>query len=118
MLFGITILASAGVFLFQFREHSFRWVAVAGIILLLLKGWFALIIGYRVLREPEGARIQPAEWYGLAIGYFTVAAVLLVATITGEGWGFGFAAAFVAALAAVWFVVGYRTEPDATDKHL
>jgi hypothetical protein len=55
------------------------------------------------------------EWYGLSIGYLTVAAVLLMATITGEGSGFGFAAAFIAALAAVWFVVGYRAEPHATD---
>jgi hypothetical protein len=29
-----------------------------------------------------------------------------------SGWGSGFAAAFVAALAPVWFVLGHRSERD------
>lgn len=112
VLTGLGILAFVGILVFEFREHSFIWDAVGGVTLLLLKGWFALMVGYRFLRHGESARIRPAEWRILGVGYCIVASTFLLAAVAAEGWAFVLLAPFVATIAPVWFVLGWRAERD------
>jgi hypothetical protein len=112
VLTGVAILAFVGLLVFEARKYSFTWGAFGGVILLSLKGWFALIIGYRFLRQAASARIGAAVWRILGTGYCIIASAFLVAAISGEGWVYGLFATLVAIMAPVWFVLGWRAESD------
>src|SRR5262245_38033731 len=112
VLTGVAILAFVGLLVFEAGKYSFTWGAFGGVILLSLKGWFALIIGYRFLRQTASATIGSTEWRILGIGYCIIASAFLVAVVAGEGWIYGLFATLVATMAPVWFVLGWRAERD------
>jgi hypothetical protein len=110
VVIGLAILAFVAVLVLEFTEHPFLWGAVGGVILLSLKGWFALILGYRVLRQGKSARIRSMEWTAFGIGYCIVASAFLVAVFAGEGWVYGLFAVFFATMTPLWFILGRRAE--------
>jgi hypothetical protein len=112
VLIGLAIIAVVGLLVFQFKETSFLWGAIGVAIILSLKGWFALLLGYRVLRQGRRAAIGPGEWTTFGIGYCFAASAFLAAIVAGEGWVYGLFAVFFAAIAAVWFVLASRGEND------
>ena len=107
-LTGLAIFAFVGLLVFEFRERSFIWGAIGIAIVLSLKGWFALLLGSRVLRQGRRAAIGPGEWSTFGIGYCFAASAFLAAAVAGEGWVNGLFAVFFAAMAPVWFVLASR----------
>lgn len=116
VLTGLAMLAFVGLLVFEFRERSFIWGAVGIAIVLSLKGWFALLVGSRVLRQGRCAAIGPAEWTTFGIGYCFAASAFLAAIVAGEGWVYGLFAVFFAAIAAVWFVLASRGKNDVNSQ--
>ena len=114
VLTGVAILALVGLLVFEAGKYRFTWGVFGGVIFLSLKGWFALMIGYRFLRQTTSTRIGPGEWCILGVGYCIIASAFLVAAISGEGWVYGLFAAFVATMAPVWFVLCRRARRDVT----
>jgi len=116
VLTAIAILAFVGLLVSEARQYSFMWGVVGIIILLILKGWFGLVLGYRVLRQQGGAEIQPSVWRTLGIEYCIVASAFLVAAFSGEGWVYGLFAVLIATVVPVWFVIASRAESDITQQ--
>ena len=116
VLTAVAILAFVGTLVFETRQYSFMWGAVGGVILLSLKGWFGLIIGYRFLRQHGSARIRPSDWRILGLGYCIAASTFLMAAFSGEGWVYGLLATLVATIIPVWFVLAWRAEDDVTQQ--
>lgn len=112
VLMGLGFLVFVAFLVSEFWQHSFILGAVGVVILLSLKGWLAVLVGYRVLRHGRSARIRPTEWTAMGIGYCAVAAIFLVAAFAGDGWSYSLFAVFFATIAPVWFLIGRRAESD------
>ena len=67
VLIGLAMLAFVGLLVFEFRERSFIWGAIGIAIVLSLKGWFALLVGSRVLRQGRRAAIGPALAWAIVL---------------------------------------------------